>query len=144
MTGEEEFTIDCRLKGFEAIADNLVAIERQIERTRLLIIVEVELLKELKKEEQTEPSMKGQSIYRTLMIDDSEESTAAKEFMDSLGLAYWLQNLTGYDMGQLKLPAVRTATGAVFEGLDNIKRYRGAFDLVLSELLEENQKAARV
>ena len=90
------------------------------------------------------PSVKGQSIYRTLMIDNSPESTDAKEYMDKLGLAYWLQDLAGYDTGQLKLPAVRTATGAVFEGLENIKRYNAAFGLVLSEVLEENNDAARV
>jgi len=82
-------------------------------------------------------SGRGSPIYRTLIVNDSPESQQAIEFMKELGLAFKIEDVTGYDCGDFQLPAVRTAVGKVFHGLDTIKKYWRAFDLVLSEILEE-------
>lgn len=80
---------------------------------------------------------RGNGAYRILMVDNSDQSKAAIRFMESLGVAYIKQDLTGYDTTGMTLPAVRTPSGTIFQGLDNIRKYQAALDLVVSELLDE-------
>jgi len=78
---------------------------------------------------------KGNGAYRVLMVDNSEQSKAAIEFMDSLNVAYIKQDLTGYHTPGITLPAVCAPSGTVFQGLENIKKYQAALGLVVSEVV---------
>lgn len=83
----------------------------------------------------------GDPYYRFLVIDQNlPESYEAIKFMDKLGLAYTLENVTGY-VCRIKLPAVRLKNGKIFQGLKAIKEYgKTAFGPWPSEYMQDEAK----
>lgn len=77
----------------------------------------------------------GKANYRKLYVDVNNPSEAEKaiEFMESLGWAYTICRLTEESAGEMKLPAVHFGNGDLFEGLDQIKRYKAAITPTASE-----------
>jgi hypothetical protein len=70
---------------------------------------------------------KGNGYYRVLYINDSEESKAALDFMDSLEVAFEVVNVTGYKTRNPP-PFLYLANGRSFVGLEQIKRFKGAYN----------------
>jgi len=79
----------------------------------------------------------GIASNRILLLDDSEESRQAVAFMDSTGIAYAKEVLTGCKTIGIRLPAVQAPSGAIFQGLDDIRKYRRAYGLTLSEVMPD-------
>ena len=63
---------------------------------------------------------KGDPRYRTLMIDGSEESEQAVEYLESLGWAFTIEDYTGSSY-ERKLPALKALLGGLIIGLENIR-----------------------